>query len=98
MSLGVRIDSKFNKKKLFLPEDVLVSASIEGIEGKYRTLSLVVSWCFYHFLHFIEGDDDLFISKKGVDKDFLERILNCSLNASYRNWRDIAEARGLGII
>ncbi|MBF0362410.1 MAG: hypothetical protein HQK49_15440 [Oligoflexia bacterium] len=49
LSLGVRIDSKFTNKKLFLPEDVLVSASIEGVEGKYRTLSLVASWCFYHF-------------------------------------------------
>lgn len=106
---------------------------------------------------FSNGDDELFISIKGTDEDFLEfgirvapmladdpkkllkreyiiknnvwlknrllfgtnlradfitvftlelagnayqaaRILNCSLNASYRNWKDIAEARGLGFI
>jgi hypothetical protein len=26
------------------------------------------------------------------------KFLNCSMNASYRNWRDIVEARGIGII
>ncbi|MBF0206085.1 MAG: hypothetical protein HQK53_04275 [Oligoflexia bacterium] len=49
LSLGIRIDDHLSSQQLFLPEDVLVSASIEGLDGKYRTLSLVVSWCFYHF-------------------------------------------------